>query len=352
MNESQYYELEPLDRAANAFGARIRIIIGQRSNGKTFQVSKKIVDAHKERGESGYYVRRWLDDLKSDKIENLFSPHDPDVKYYRHTFRDDTGTVCGTVALTQSEHFKGTVVPASCKYIFLDEMFPETREIYREFERWQSVVSTIIRDRDDVIIYMVGNTVRRTSTYFDHYGINPAKLRKGEISLIESKQRDGSTVKIAVEWCSKNYHVARNSNYYFVDTAEENMIIDGDFESGFHYTQELAGVRLDRWPQAKKLPVGVEHNGVYYELRVCNGVLMIARGTISPVMITRRTVRSAAETARAEWYNVFPIPTSGIYPRIASVCSYINSAISTNRYLAESLETAEIITEILQGGKK
>lgn len=71
MNESQYYEIEPLDKAADAFGARIRIIIGQRSNGKTFQVSKKIVDAHKERGESGYYVRRWLDDLKSDKIENL-----------------------------------------------------------------------------------------------------------------------------------------------------------------------------------------------------------------------------------------------------------------------------------------
>ena len=348
---TQYYDIIPLDTAADKFGARIRIIMGQRSNGKTFQVIKKIVDAHHERGESGYYVRRWGDDLKAEEIENLFLKHDPDIKYYRHTFRDDAGTVCGTVALTKSEHFKGVVVPPSCKYIFLDEMFPETREIYREFERWQSVVSTIVRDRDDVIIYMVGNTIRRTSTYFDHYGIDPKKLRKGEISLIEVKQRDGSIVKIAVEWCSKNYHVARNSNYYFVDTAEENMIIDGDFESGFHYTKELAGVRLDRWPQAKKLPIGVEHNKIYYELRTYNGVLMIARGTISPIMITRRTVRSAAETVRADWYNVFPVP-SGAYPWIASVCTYIQTAINTNRYLAESLETAEIITEILQGGKK
>ncbi|MBO7549249.1 MAG: phage DNA encapsidation protein [Clostridia bacterium] len=352
MNNDEYYDIGPLDEEADKFGAKIRIIIGQRSNGKTYQVSGKIVEAHKDRGESGYYVRRWLDDLKSDKIENLFSPHDPDIRYWRHAFRDDAGIVCGTVALTQSEHFKGTVVPASCKYIFLDEMFPETREIYKEFDRWQSVVSTIIRDRDDVIIYMVGNTVRRTSTYFDHYGINPAKLRKGEISLIESKQRDRSTVKIAVEWCSKNYHVARNSNYYFVDTAEENMIIDGDFESGFHYTKELAGVKLERWTQAKKLPLGVEHNGVYYELRTYNGVLMIARGTIAPVMITRRTVRSAAETARAEWYNDFPIPAAAVSTRIASVCSYIQTAIATNRYLAESLETAEIVTEILNGGKK
>lgn len=351
MSDSQYYDIQPLDAAAERFGARIRIIIGQRSNGKTYQVTKRIADAHNERGEMGYYVRRWLDDLKSDKIESLFSPHSDEIKYWRHTFRDDAGTVCGTVALTQSEHFKGTVVPPSCKFIFLDEMFPETRELQREFDRWQSVVSTIIRDRDDVIIYMVGNTVRRTSTYFDHYGINPAKLRKGEISLIESRQRDGSIVKIAVEWCSKNYHVARNSNYYFVDTAEDNMIIDGDFESGFHYTAELGGVKLERWDQAKKLPVGVEHNGVYYELRTYNGIMMIARGTIAPVMITRRTVRNAGETARAKWFNVFPVPVAAVSTRIASVCSYIQTAISTNRFLAESLETAEIITEIL-GGKR
>lgn len=350
MTNNEYYDIGPLDEAADKFGAKIRTIIGQRSNGKTYQVVKKIDDAHRDRGEWGYYVRRWLDDLKADKIENLFSNHNPNIKYWRHTFRDANGDIiAGTVALTQSEHFKGTVVPPECKYIFLDEMFPETREIDREFERWQSVCSTIIRDRDDVIIYMVGNTIRRTSTYFDHYGINPAKLRKGEISLIESKQRDGSTVKIAVEWCSKNYHVARNSNYYFVDTAEENMIIDGDFESGFHYTKELAGVSFDRWTQARKLPIGVEHNGVYYEFRTYNGVLMVSRGTIAPYMLTRRTVRSGAETVRADWYNDFPIPSPLTGVKLA--CQFIQNALETNRFLADSLETAEIILEIT-GGKK
>lgn len=352
MVNSEYYDIGPLDAAADKFGAKIRIIIGQRSNGKTYQVVKKIDDAHRDRGEWGYYVRRWLDDLKADKIENLFSNHNPDIKYWRHTFRDADGDiVAGTVALTQSEHFKGTVVPPECKYIFLDEMFPETREIDREFERWQSVCSTIIRDRDDVIIYMVGNTVRRTSTYFDHYGINPAKLRKGEISLIESKQKDGSTVKIAIEWCSKNYHVARNSNYYFVDTAEENMLIDGDFESGFHYTNEFSGVKLTYWNRATKLPIGVEHNGTFYEFRFYNGVtLMVAPGQIAPFMLTRRTVRDPAETARAWWYQTFPFPIENQY--IARLCARIKTIITSNRYLADSIETAEIITELINGGKK
>ena len=343
--ENLYYDIGPMDAAADKFGARIRIIMGQRSNGKTYQVLKKIYEAHKERGEFAYYVRRWLDDLKGDKIESLFYNFDPDVKYLRHTFRDDAGVVAGTVALTQSEHFKGTVVPRECKIIFLDEMFPENREIADEFAKWQSIVSTIIRDRDDVIIYMVGNTIRRTSTYFDHYGIDPRRLKKGEINLIESKQRDGSTVKIAVEWCQKNYHVARNSNYYFVDTSEENMLIDGDFESRFHWTAKFKNVELAQWNRAAKIPIGVEHNGVYYEFRFYNSVMMTGPGRISPYMLTRRTVRSPAETVRAEWFNSIPFP---IYnKRVVLLCDRLITIVKSNHYIADSIETAEIISEII-----
>lgn len=336
-----YYDITDFDRAADEFGAKIRIIFGQRANGKTYQVLKKILDNSKN-GECGLYVRRWSDDLKISNIANMFSKHDNTIKYFQHAFYRDKNVVCYTAALTQSEHFKGTTLPETLTTILLDEFLPEKRELPNEFAHWQSVISTAVRDRTNVNIYLCGNTVRRVSTYFTHYGIDISKLKKGAISLIKVKQKDGSIIKIAVEWCDKNCEVTRNKNLYFVDIAAQNMIIDGDFEANKHYTNMLDGVSIKNWDKARKLSLSLLYNKIDYEIRIYNGIFIVKKGRRGKYVFTN--VFTDINDGRV-YFNTFPFVAYN--QNFTQMQNYFIQNIKQNHFLAESIEVGEMIQELL-----
>lgn len=243
----------------NATGADYRMIIGRRSNGKTYPTMvfdgiKRFLDSNET--DCIAYVRRWKDDLPfvagelfNGCIENGWlkwysNGKYNDVSYYRRRwylqFTDENGDVkyrcpkpfCYAFAINVAEKYKGPDYPM-IKTIVFDEFCPEKGQggyCPREWRLYQSILSTIIRERDDVVVYMIANTIGKESCkYFDAYGIDPDTLKQGVLQ--QFRFRGGGTM--AVEWCldAGSTKVTPSAKYFDISGAScEGMITGGNWE--------------------------------------------------------------------------------------------------------------------------
>ena len=66
-----FYDIGPIDNT----NAVYRVIIGQRSNGKTYSCCKHIIENYITKGERGAYIRRYDEDITPKNIQDLFTPH-------------------------------------------------------------------------------------------------------------------------------------------------------------------------------------------------------------------------------------------------------------------------------------
>ena len=68
---NEHYDIGPIDKT----GAVYRMIVGQRSNGKTYKCCEHIVEDYLDAGKRGAYIRRYEESITPKNIQNLFSPH-------------------------------------------------------------------------------------------------------------------------------------------------------------------------------------------------------------------------------------------------------------------------------------
>ena len=158
--------------------ARYYVIFGERSNGKTYGTLEYCLEEYFKNGDEFAYIRRWDEDLVGKKGESLFNAHIKNgvIKKlsrgrYNHIIYksrayyfaniDDEGKVIADArpfayafALTQSEHYKSNSYP-NIKNIIFDEFLTRGAYLPDEFVIFQNVLSTIIRLRDDVKIFML-----------------------------------------------------------------------------------------------------------------------------------------------------------------------------------------------------
>lgn len=227
------------------------LIIGERSNGKTYSVLqyslKEYASTHKQLA----IVRRWEEDFKGSNSMIMFEGlvHNKEVEkatnyeyngiyyysrkwylaYYEDGVRtktDDTPFAYG-FALTKEEHYKSTSYPNIGNILF-DEFI--TRDFYLpdEFVKFQNLLSTIIRLRTDIKIFMCANTVSKDCPYFREMGLkNLTKMQKGQIDIYEYGDSD---LKVAVEYCDVGGQ-KKESNFYFAfDNPKLKMITNGEWE--------------------------------------------------------------------------------------------------------------------------
>lgn len=250
------------NEAIDATGADFRMIVGRRSNGKTyptivFNGVKRFIDSNYT--ETFAYIRRWGDDLVSN-ASDIFNgcTHNRwlewytggkwnDIYYYRRCWYlrklDDNGDViekCKTpmaygFSINQAERYKGPDYP-TVKTIVFDEFIPEKVSrgyIPGEMKLWKSILSTIIRERSDVIVYMIANTIGKSCPYFDAYKIDIDEIEAGTITNF--KYRGGGT--LALEYCqdSEDY-VIDSSKYFEIDDDLEtgSMITRGEWETDLY----------------------------------------------------------------------------------------------------------------------
>lgn len=245
---TEYYDSSAID----ALDATYNLIYGQRSNGKTFRICRKILEAYLDPDKKlpSAYIRRLDEMIKPSNTQTLFNPHIEYIKeasngkynavfyrshaFYLCTYNEDGQKIlqdhepfCRTYAVNTAETTKGQDAGAVA-YIVYDEFLTRSFYLQNEFVLFQNLLSSIIRNRTGVKIYMLANTVSKFCPYFAEMGLNRIKDQKqGTIDLYTMGK---SNTKIAVEYCGVAAATAKVSEYYCFDNPELNMITSGVWE--------------------------------------------------------------------------------------------------------------------------
>lgn len=201
-NKQEYYDIRAklLKVKANYYA-----IISERTNGKSYQVKDVALERFFKHGHRCALVRRWETDTKKDFTDSYFDDmaanildysngeYDRIIRYgaslYLATTDIETGKakrgeLFGRILwLSGAEHFKSQSL-TSIGTIIMEEFITNQGYLPREPTLLMSIISTIARDRMDVMILLVGNTVSRQCPYFYEWGLtNVYKQKQGTVDV-------------------------------------------------------------------------------------------------------------------------------------------------------------------------
>lgn len=249
MSKNDFYSLKKIKEKE----CQYNMIIGMRSNGKTYSVLSEIISNYVETGKQGAIVRRWRDDFVGKRGSVMFDGHVSnglielltDGVYTKVVYKSsrwflarrdselDTDIIdekpfCFGFSLNSMEHDKSTSYPDITTICF-DEFLTRGYYLPDEFVLFMNVISTIVRFRTDVTIYMLGNTVNKTAPYFKEMGISHIKdMKEGTIDVYTYGE---SNLRVAVEYCAEIKKTKSASSYYFAfDNPKLQMITSGVWE--------------------------------------------------------------------------------------------------------------------------
>lgn len=252
-SEQEHYSLAPILKEK----AHYNLIIGERSNGKTYATLLECLSRFVKHGHEAAYIRRMQEDFVGKRGSGLFQPlidngevskltngEWTDIYYYASRWwlckYEETNKGFERItqdhpfmygfAISQMEHEKGTGYP-NVKNIIFDEFITRTAYLRDEFVLFMNVLSTIIRSRDDVQIFMLGNTVNKFCPYFEEMGLRHVRdMKQGEIDVYRLKHASGKVLRVAVEYC-KPFEKGKKSDFYFAfDNNKLEMITGGVWE--------------------------------------------------------------------------------------------------------------------------
>jgi hypothetical protein len=244
----KYYSLKNILK----YKAVYNILIGERSNGKTYAVIDYMLKDYCENGNQCALVRRWDVDYKGKRSRTMFANHVNNglVKKYTKGQWDtiaymsdawylarydqnlkklilNEDVFCYGFALNNQEHDKSTSYPR-IKTIFFDEIITRRLYLQDEFVICMNTFSTIIRDRGDVTIFMAGNTVNKYCPYFTEMGLTYiTRMKKGTIDLY--KYGD-SELTVAVEFTDFPQRNKKSDKYFAFNNPKLQMITSGAWE--------------------------------------------------------------------------------------------------------------------------
>ena len=246
---TQYYDRTEIDQT----NATYRMIIGQRSNGKTYSVLKTILEDYLTEGKRACYIRRYAEEITPKNIQLLFS-QDKLIElikelsdgHYNSTFyrancfylayyseegeciSKDKTPFCITRAVNTWETSKGQDA-GEISTVCYDEFMTRTGYLKDEFVCFCNLLSSVIRDRTNVIIYMLANSVNKYCPYFEEMGLTDVdKMAQGEVRVYTYGTSD---LKVAVEYCAQALATKKTSSKYFAfENARLDMIKNGAWE--------------------------------------------------------------------------------------------------------------------------
>ena len=221
--------------------AEYMILLGQRSNGKSYQVKKVCIeDAMK--GKKFVYMRRWKDDIKQRNITSYFDdmPVSALTKgkwdgvqaingylyfvNYDSLGHIDTKEIIGRyIALNEYERYKSQVFKGYTNFIY-EEFITDKIYLDDEPRLLQQMVSTVAR-LDKIRVFLIGNTLSRVCPYFSEWSLEGVlRQKQGTIELYHY-HTDDVVVTIAVEYCSNT----NNKNTMFFGQSAR-QIISGEWD--------------------------------------------------------------------------------------------------------------------------
>lgn len=233
--------------------AQYNMIIGERSNGKTYACLYYGLKEYVNTGKTMALIRRWKEDFRGKRGQHMFDAlvsnnavskltkdQYKTVVYYNgqwwlanfdektQTYIKDSQPFCYGFSLSDVEHDKSISYPTVTTIVF-DEFLTRGYYLQDEFILFMNTLSTIIRQRDDVKIFMLGNTVNKYCPYFNEMGLSHIKqMVQGTIDVYTYGD---SKLKVAVEYCSSLNKKSKDSDVYFgFDNPRLSMIKTGSWE--------------------------------------------------------------------------------------------------------------------------
>lgn len=260
-NKEKFYSLNNI----LSKDCQYNIIFGERSNGKTFAVCEYGLTKYVESDcvEQMAVVRRWDLDFKGNngrtmfnslvatgKVEKITNGEWNDITYesgqwFLSRFDDslnkriyDSKPFAYAFAISLGEHYKSTSYPNITTILF-DEFLTRKSELPNEFVEFMNILSTIIRQRNNVKIFMCGNTINQYSIYYKEMGLsNVRKMKKGQIDIYTYGD---SGLRVAVEYSdSPSKKKASDVYFAFENSPQLKMITQGAWELAIypHLTQK------------------------------------------------------------------------------------------------------------------
>ena len=246
--------------------AQYYIIFGERSNGKSFAVDKYLIDKYFEDGSQFGFVKRFEEDIKGKYMSEVFSSELQDymlekygykMKFYRGQWlvykdgEDGKPSECEVFgyafSLSNVNRTKATSYPKINTILFEEFMSIDCSYLPDELSLLLNLVSTIVRYRHNVKVFMLANAISKFSPYSQALGIRLHRLKKGEIIEKEFKDSKGFRTKFVIER-TENVNVFDNDSNkekvvynVFGDSGVGKMITTGDFET-HRYKRILEGV--------------------------------------------------------------------------------------------------------------
>ena len=206
-------------------------------------------------GEQFAYIRRWGEDIRRKNLGNLFSTFvkNGTIKRYSKQLFDSVDYTGNRFYLTKEEtddkghtttvkcedpigfafdlnsmeHIKSTSFPGVTTIIF-DEFLSRNAYLPNEFILFTNTVSTIVRQRDNVKIIMLGNTVNMYSPYFGEMGLKHMRdMQQGTIDVYNYAH---TKLQVVVEYCGTSAVGKKSDVYFAFDNPELKMITEGSWE--------------------------------------------------------------------------------------------------------------------------
>ena len=245
----KYYSLSRILKK----NAVYNMIFGERSNGKTYSVLKYAIEDRIKTGGQLAIIRRWKEDITGRRASDIFSALNADGvvsnasegrytgvtywagKFYLCNYDDhgkpiysaDTDCFAYTFALSETEHNKSISYPF-IKTILFDEFLTKHVYLQDEFVLFMNTVSTIVRQRTNVKIFMLGNTVNKYCPYFAEMGLTHIlKMNQGAIDVYTYGD---SKLTVAVEYCASTTTSKQNNFYFAFNNPKLHMITSGAWE--------------------------------------------------------------------------------------------------------------------------
>lgn len=237
--KKNYYDITNL----LSTNAQYLMLLGQRSNGKSYQVKKTVLEsAYKDQG-LFVYLRRYRADLKQAYVTSYFDDM-PILSITNGEYDsiraingsiyfvelDEEGVIskrklCGRYcALNEAERYKSQVFKGYNSIVY-EEFITDQFYLNDEPRLLQQFVSTVAR-LDEIKVFLVGNTLTRVCPYFHEWCLEGVlKQKQGTIELYHYHTDDDSVVTIAVEYCSN----ANNKNTMFFGQSAK-QIITGEWD--------------------------------------------------------------------------------------------------------------------------
>ena len=142
--------------------------------------------------------------------------------------------------LNGAEHDKGTSA-RNVRMIIFDEFTTLRGYLPDEFTLFLNTISTIVRKRGDVEVFLIGNTVDRHCPHFASMGLKKVARQKQGTIVDYPMTVEGEM--IAVEYCATSPDSNRDSDPYFAfPDPSVRMITSGEWEVKDY-------PRLDRTPE-------------------------------------------------------------------------------------------------------